>query len=39
MINPTTSKRFIKETGNRKVRADAIVALGKPAIIYTCEAT
>lgn len=38
MINPTTSKRFIKETGNRKVRADAIVALGKPAIIYTCEA-
>ena len=34
MINPTTSKRFIKETGNRKVRADAIVALGKPAILY-----
>lgn len=37
MINPKTSKRFIKETGNRKVRADAIVALGQPAIIYTSE--
>ena len=37
MINPKTSKRFIKETGNRKVRADAIVAIGAPAIIYTNE--
>jgi flavocytochrome c len=38
MINPKTSKRFIMETGNRKVRADAIVAIGAPAIIYTNEA-
>lgn len=38
MINPKTSKRFIKETGNRKVRADAIVAIGAPAVIYTTEA-
>ena len=26
MVDPATGKRFIKETGNRKVRADAIVA-------------
>ena len=32
------STRFIKETGNRKVRADAIVAIGHPCVIYTCEA-
>lgn len=38
MINPKTSKRFIQETGNRKVRADAIVAIGEPALIYTNEA-
>ncbi len=37
MINPKTSKRFVKETGNRKVRADAIVDIGAPAIIYTTE--
>lgn len=37
MINPKTSKRFIMETGNRKVRADAIVAIGEPAVIYTNE--
>lgn len=37
MIDPATGKRFIKETGNRKVRADAIVALGHPALIYTTE--
>lgn len=37
MINPKTSKRFIKETGNRKVRADAIVAIGAPAVIFTNE--
>lgn len=37
MINPKTSKRFIQETGNRKVRADAIVAIGAPCIIYTNE--
>ena len=38
MIDPATGKRFIKETGNRKVRADAIVAIGHPCVIYTCEA-
>lgn len=37
MIDPATGKRFIKETGNRKVRADAIVAMGHPALIYGCE--
>ena len=38
MVDPATGKRFIKETGNRKVRADAIVAIGHPCVIYTCEA-
>ncbi len=37
MLDPATGRRFIKETGNRKVRADAIVALGHPAVIYTSE--
>ena len=37
MIDPATGKRFIQETGNRKVRADAIVAIGHPCLIYTCE--
>ena len=37
MIDPATGKRFIKETGNRKVRADAIVAIGHPCLIYTTE--
>ena len=37
MIDPATGKRFIKETGNRKVRADAIVALGHPALLYVAE--
>ena len=37
-LDPATGKRFIKETGNRKVRADAIVAIGHPCVIYTCEA-
>lgn len=35
MIDPATGKRFVKETGNRKVRADAIVAIGHPCLIYT----
>ena len=35
MIDPVTAKRFIQESGNRKVRADAIVAMGHPAVIYT----
>ena len=38
MVDPATGKRFIKETGNRKARADAIVAIGHPCVIYTCEA-
>ncbi|MGV8058488.1 MAG: flavocytochrome c [Smithellaceae bacterium] len=33
MINPETGKRFFKETGNRKERADAIIAIGHPVII------
>ncbi len=33
MINPKTGKRFFKETGNRKERADAIVAIGEPVLI------
>lgn len=37
MVDPATGKRFIKETGNRKVRADAIVAIGHPCLIYTSE--
>ncbi len=32
MINPKTGKRFINETGNRKVRADAIIEIGVPVI-------
>lgn len=37
MIDPVTAKRFVQESGNRKVRADAIVAMGHPAVIYTTE--
>ncbi|MDR1728685.1 MAG: flavocytochrome c [Acidobacteriota bacterium] len=33
MVDPATGKRFFKETGNRKERADAIIALGHPAVI------
>ncbi|PKN76501.1 MAG: flavocytochrome c [Deltaproteobacteria bacterium HGW-Deltaproteobacteria-10] len=33
MINPKTGKRFFKETGNRKERADAIIAIGEPVLI------
>jgi flavocytochrome c len=33
MINPKTGKRFFKETGNRKERADAIILVGNPVII------
>lgn len=33
MLNPATAKRFIKETGDRKVRADAIVLIGHPVVI------
>lgn len=34
MVNPKTGKRFISETGNRKERADAIMAIGIPAVIF-----
>ncbi|MBI5443009.1 MAG: flavocytochrome c [Deltaproteobacteria bacterium] len=33
MVDPATGKRFFKETGNRKERADAIIALGHPVVI------
>lgn len=33
MVDPATGKRFFKETGNRKERADAIIQLGHPALI------
>jgi flavocytochrome c len=33
MVDPVTGKRFFRETGNRKERADAIIALGRPAVI------
>ena len=33
MIDPKTGKRFFKETGNRKERADAIILLDHPVII------
>ena len=33
MVDPLTGKRFFRETGNRKERADAIIALGHPAVI------
>jgi len=34
MVDPATGKRFIKETGDRKVRADAIILIGHPVIIF-----
>ena len=34
MIDPATGKRFFKETGNRKERADAIILIGHPVIIF-----
>ena len=33
MVDPTTGKRFFKETGNRKERADAIILLDHPVVI------
>ncbi|HWQ74213.1 MAG TPA: flavocytochrome c [Syntrophomonas sp.] len=32
-INPTTGKRFVSETGDRKVRADAMLAQGAPCLL------
>ena len=37
MVDPQTGKRFVQETGNRKVRADAIIATGHPSIIMISE--
>lgn len=36
MVDPANAKRFVQETGNRKVRADAIVAIGHPVVMYAC---
>ncbi len=33
MVDPKTGCRFVNETGNRKVRSDAIVATGHPAVL------
>lgn len=33
MVDPATGKRFFKETGNRKERADAIILIGHPVLI------
>ncbi len=33
MVDPKTGKRFFKETGNRKERADAILLIGHPVLI------
>ena len=32
MVNPQTGKRFVNELADRKIRADAILDLGKPCI-------
>ena len=37
MIESVTAKRFIQESGNRKDRVDAIVAMRHPSVIYTTE--
>lgn len=34
MVDPATGKRFFKETGNRKERADAIILIGHPVVIF-----
>lgn len=38
MVDPATGKRFFKETGNRKERADAIIALEHPVVILADSA-
>lgn len=35
MVDPATGTRFVKETGSRKERADAMVRLGHPALFIT----
>lgn len=37
MVDPKTGRRFVNETGNRKVRSDAIIATGHPAVILVSE--
>lgn len=37
MVDPKNGKRFFKETGNRKERADAIILIGHPAIFLADE--
>lgn len=39
MVDPATGKRFFKETGNRKERADAIILLDHPAVILADSET
>ncbi len=38
IVDPATGKRFIMETGNRKLRADAIMALNHPVVIIADSA-
>ena len=35
MVDPTTGKRFVNELANRKIRADAIIRTGHPAVALT----
>lgn len=37
MVDPKTGSRFVNETGNRKVRSDAIIATGHPAVLLVSE--
>ena len=39
MVDPATGKRFFKETGNRKERADAIIQLEHPVVILADSET
>lgn len=39
MIDPATGRRFFRETGNRKERADAIILLGHPVLILADATT
>ncbi|MBS5449926.1 MAG: flavocytochrome c [Coriobacteriia bacterium] len=39
MIDPATGKRFVKETGDRKVRADKMIELNHVTIIFGDEPT
>lgn len=37
MVDPETGLRFVNETGNRKVRSDAIVKTGHPAVLCVSQ--